>query len=85
MGSTSKRSTSGTPSTGKWYPLKGFHTLPRAGRVWLYCPSYTFMPIRSIEASLVSLCLDATHWMLYDSKNGTPAPPHIKVDKQRGT
>ncbi len=41
--------------------------------VLVYCPAYTFRPIRSISTDLLRWVVDATHWCRLTTPH--PAPP----------
>lgn len=42
-------------------------------RVWVFCPVYNHMRVRSIAKGLLSYVTDATHWCPYSDQK--PLPP----------
>lgn len=74
------RSGIGANPAPRWIRCSNTKESPPAScsHVWLYCPGYTFMPVRKISAAMLEHCKDATYWRVALDKESTPSAPRKK-------
>lgn len=60
-------------------PPAGWHPIsvspPLDARLWVYCPSFSYMRVGQTSADMLRYCSDATHWHLVIDGTLIPEPP----------